>query len=88
MTAHTGSRYVWCLMFKFGCLELCLALARQSRASSRTRELSSWFWLAKFGANDAAKVRHYKQNGGENQARLKANFIVALRLSDAASVAG
>jgi hypothetical protein len=40
------------------------------------------------GANDTVKVRHYKQNGGENQACLKAGVIVALPLSDAASVAG
>jgi hypothetical protein len=38
--------------------------------------------------SDTSKVRHYKQNDGENQARLKANVIVALALSDAAWVAG
>jgi len=40
------------------------------------------------GANDTVKVRHYKQNGGENQACLKTSVLVAIRLSDAALVGG
>jgi hypothetical protein len=63
-------------------------MAAQGFGRRYARSPLSWFWLAKFGANDTVKVRHYKQNGGENQACLKAGVIVALPLSDAASVAG